>query len=101
MFSQRLTSQESHELACIVHEIGARNALLILKNSKRKNNLKNKIRTLPPEVKAKIAAMLCAYHEHMTQKDLLVKVNLIIEEAGLPPNKKISKTAFNRFLNEI
>lgn len=101
MKSERLTSAESHELANLVHTIGARNVLTILRNAAapKKNKRIYKFQRLPSDIRAKVAVMVSS-GKH-SQKDMLDYINFEIEKRKLDIKLNISRTSLNRFLNKV
>ncbi|EKQ3592438.1 DUF3486 family protein [Vibrio parahaemolyticus] len=100
MTVSRLTVAESYELANLVRNIGVKNVLLILRKAASPKKAKRlyKVQQLPTDIRARVAVMLSS--RRYTQKDILSYVNNEIEHRGLADKFKISRTAFNRFLNE-
>ncbi|AZQ10124.1 hypothetical protein [Shewanella khirikhana] len=101
MNDERLTSAESHELASLVHTIGARNVLTILRNASapKKNKRIYNFQKLPSDIKAKVAVMVSS--GKYSQKDMLDYINLEIEKRKLDVKVKVSRTSLNRFLNNV
>ncbi|MBE2174162.1 DUF3486 family protein [Acinetobacter oleivorans] len=101
MKNERLTASESHELASIVHSVGAKNVLNILRNAvnPKKQKRIHKFQKLPTDIRAKVAVMLSS--GRYSQKEMLDYVNAEVENRGLNIKFKISRTSFNNFLNKI
>ncbi len=100
MDSNRLTTSEAHELGTLVRNIGVRNVLNILRRSaapKRSVRL-YKFEQLPSDIKARTAVMLSS--RRYSQKDILLYVNSEIDRRKLDKKLKVSRSSFNRYLNE-
>ena len=101
MRKERLTASESYELASIVRSIGVRNVLTILRNAAKPKKRKSiyKFDKLPFDVRAMVAVMI--FDGGYSQKEMLNYINVEIDKKRLDSSLKVSKTSFNRYLNEI
>lgn len=63
------------------------------------SNRKSKIDLLPDEIRQTLNAFIRS--GNMTQKDIRLAVNEMIDDAGLPEDVKISRTGFNRYAKRM
>lgn len=71
MKAERLTAAESHELANIVHSMGAKNVLSILRHAVNPKKQKRiyKFQKLPTDIRARVGVMISS--GRYSQKDML------------------------------
>ena len=95
-----LTASETHELAMLIRHFGVRRVLEILRDSQRAKKTARmcKVYRLPSDIRARVAIMI--HSRSYTQKDMLAYINKEVEHRGLGASMKISRSSFNRFLNE-
>ncbi len=111
MRSKRLTAKESHELAVLVHEIGVKQVLELLRNHQRqgrmfevqekkaKHSKVKKWMRWPHDLRASFAYML--YCQEHSQKQILEYVNNEIDKRSLPKDLRVSRTALNSYIIDI
>ena len=100
MSDVRLTSSETHELGMLVRSIGVRNVLRILRNAAAPNKVVRlyKFEQLPSDIRARTVVML--FSRRYSQKEILTYINEEIDRRGLDRSMKVSRSSFNRYLNE-
>ncbi len=111
MRSKRLTAEESHEMAVLVHEIGVKQVLEMLREHQRKGvvftldagekprRTVRKYMKWPPDIRATFAFMICS--GEYTQADMVNYVNDELDKRGLGDDLKVSKSAMHRFVKNI
>lgn len=111
MRSKRLTAEESHELAVLVHEIGVKQVLELLRTHQRqglifeeqdkkpKRARVKKWMRWPHDLRASFAYML--YCQEYSQKQILEYVNNEVDKRGLPKDMLVSRTALNTYIIDI
>ena len=111
MRSKRLTAEESHEMAVLVHDIGVKQVLDLLRahqrqglifeaqDKKPKHARVKKWMRWPHDLRASFAYML--YCQEYSQKQILEYVNNEVEKRGLPKDLRVSRTALNGYIIEI
>lgn len=110
MRSKRLTAEESHELAVLVHDIGVKQVLELLRTHQRqglvfevekkaKHAKVKKWMRWPHDLRASFAYML--YCQEYSQKQILEYVNNEVEKRALPKDMRVSRTALNAYIIDI
>ncbi|MBV7315462.1 DUF3486 family protein [Shewanella sp. NIFS-20-20] len=65
----------------------------------RSSNRKSKVNLLPEDIRQTLNALIRS--GDMTQKDIRLEINKMIDEAGLGEDTKLSRTGFNRYAQKM
>lgn len=65
----------------------------------RSSNRKSKVNLLPEDIRQTLNAFIRS--GDMTQKDIRVEINKMIDDAGLGDEAKLSRTGFNRYAQKM
>ncbi len=63
------------------------------------SNRKSKVNLLPEDIRQALNTFIRS--GDMTQKDIRIEINKMIDEAGLPKEAKLSRTGFNRYAKRM
>ncbi|MGX9522484.1 DUF3486 family protein [Vibrio mediterranei] len=66
---------------------------------KRAKNRKSKVDLLPSSIRDQLNALL--REGSMTQKDIRLAINQLIDESGLPEDAKLSRSGFNQYAKRM
>lgn len=111
MTNKRLTAKESLELAVLVHDIGVKSVLELLRchqrqthvfdkaDRKAKHSKVKKWMRWPNDMRAAFAYMI--YCQEFSQKQMLEYINEEVNKRGLPKDMLVSRTALNAYVIDI